>query len=117
MRSTALARSKPQASTRVGNGHALLHGVDGRSVGARRFREVLFELLSTREDRSNPFVTEAQMTLARRAATLAIWCEQADADMANGKAIDIGEYTAATNTLRRVLADAGMTIPKSPIRI
>jgi hypothetical protein len=44
----------------------------------------------------------------RRATTLAVWCEQAEADAAGGKPLNIGEYTTATNTLRRLLLDLGL---------
>jgi hypothetical protein len=46
--------------------------------------------------------------VCRRAATLAVWCEQAEAEMAAGKDIDIGEFTTATNALRRLLQDIGL---------
>ena len=52
--------------------------------------------------------SEAQSLIARRAATLAVWCEQEEAVLASGKPLNIGEYATATNTLRRLLLDLGL---------
>ncbi len=102
--STALDKPKAQARSRIGNGKALLQNVDGRSTAARRYREVLSQLVS--DMGGDP--SEAQIIIARRAATLAVWCEQVESEMANGKGINIGEFTTATNALRRLLADIGL---------
>jgi len=37
-----------------------------------------------------------------------VWCEQAEAEAAAGKPLNIGEYATATNTLRRLLQDIGL---------
>ena len=100
----------PQVRTRVGNGSAILAGIDGRTAGARRYREVLSELCAEITKQARP-LTMAEQMLARRAAFIAIWCENAEARMANGEVVDIGEFTDATNTLRRTLTDAGLVWP------
>ena len=70
----------------------------------RRYKEILGQvLLDLGGDAS-----EAQTIIARRAATLAVWCEASEADMANGQQLDIATYTTATNALRRLLADLGL---------
>ncbi|KSV76695.1 hypothetical protein N182_24800 [Sinorhizobium sp. GL2] len=99
-----IAKSKPQGRSRVGNGRALLANVDGRSVAVRRLKEILAQLVS--DMGGDP--SEAQLIICRRASTLAVWCEQAEAGMANGKEIDISEFTTATNALRRLLTDIGL---------
>lgn len=98
------ATPKPQARTRVGNGSAVLDGVDGRSVVFRRYREILAQLTS--DMGGDP--SEAQQQIARRAAMLAIWCEGEDTKAAKGQAIDIGAYTTASNSLRRLLESIGL---------
>ena len=95
---------KPQAGTSVGNGKDILPGVDGRSVAMRRYKEILGQLV--RDMGGDP--SEAKSIIAKRSATLAVWCENAEADMANGLPIDIGEFTTATNALRRLLTDIGL---------
>ncbi|MGX8013735.1 hypothetical protein ACVDG8_034590 [Mesorhizobium sp. ORM8.1] len=109
MKRNALSFAMPQGRSRVGNGNALLPGIDGRSTGARRYKEILAQLTVelTREGR----VSEARVMLARRAALLAIWCEDVEAQMVNGEPYNIVEFTAATNALRRVLNDAGLVWP------
>jgi hypothetical protein len=97
--------AKPEARSRVSNGKDLfLDGVDGRSVLARRYRDILAQLTS--DIGGDP--SEAQSIIIRRATQLAVWCEQADAAAAGGKPLNIVEYATATNTLRRLLLDLGL---------
>lgn len=98
------ATLKPQARTRVGNGSAVLQDVDGRSVAFRRYREILASLVS--DMGGDP--SEAQQQIARRAASIAIWCEQQDAAAATGTPIEVAPYTTASNTLRRLLESLGL---------
>lgn len=104
---TDLAPLPKPAGTRVGNGSALLAGIDGRSAGARRYKEIVSELSAGLADADRQ-PSSVKMLLVRRAATLAIWCEDTEAKMANGEPIDIGAFTSATNALRRTLTDAGL---------
>jgi isopentenyldiphosphate isomerase len=70
----------------------------------RRYKEVLAQLVT--DVGGDP--TEAQLQIARRAATFVVWCEEVEASMANGQPIDIAEFTTATNALRRLLVDLGL---------
>lgn len=101
---TRSATPKPEARTRVGNGTVVLEGVDGRSVVFRRYREILAQLVA--DMGGDP--SEAQQQIARRAASLAIWCEEQDTAAANGKPIDVAPYTTASNSLRRLLESLGL---------
>ena len=97
--------AKPSARSRVSNGKDLfLEGVDGRSVIARRYRDILAQLTS--DIGGDP--SEAQSIIIRRATQLAVWCEMAEAEAAGGKPLNISEYATATNTLRRLLLDLGL---------
>lgn len=61
--------AKPSARSRVSNGKDLfLDGVDGRSVLARRYRDILAQLVS--DVGGDP--SEAQSLIVRRATTLAV---------------------------------------------
>ena len=103
--SALLDGPKPQARSRISNGSAVfLEGVDGRSVLARRYRDILASLVS--DMGGDP--SEAQSLISRRAATLAVWCELAETAMAKGDNLNIAEFTTATNALRRLLADIGL---------
>ncbi|WP_220149774.1 hypothetical protein [Sphingomonas aracearum] len=82
----------------------VLSGVDGRSLEARRYREILAALVS--DMGGDP--SEAQEQIARRAAMLAIWCEGQDTAAALGTPIDVAAYTTASNALRRLLETLGL---------
>ncbi|MFN3824095.1 MAG: hypothetical protein ACK4RN_08965 [Pseudorhodobacter sp.] len=94
----------PQFSTRKGTGAVVLAGVDGRSMMARRFREIT----ATIENDLGGDLSEAQRHLVARAATLACWCEERETELAQGQAFDASQYATIANALRRLLADIGL---------
>src|SRR5262249_56160555 len=72
--SAAPARAKPEARSRVTNGKStFLDTVDGRSVLARRYRDILGQLVS--DVGGDP--SEAQSILCRRGPAPAAWGHQA----------------------------------------
>lgn len=102
-----LGLPSPTQRTRIGNGKQLFlteNAVDERSAPARRFREVFAQIIS--DIGGDP--SEAQVQIARRAASLCVWAESAEAELAKGNAIDIASFTTAANSLRRLLADLGL---------
>ena len=82
----------------------MLSGVDGRSQLARRFREIVTGI----ESDLGGDLTEAQNQLVARSATLAIWCEEREGELATGAEFDAGQYATISNALRRILADLGL---------
>jgi hypothetical protein len=82
----------------------VLAGVDGRSMMARRFREITTGV----EADLGGDLTEAQRALLARAATLACWCEEREAELAKGEQFDAAEYATIANALRRLLSDLGL---------
>lgn len=94
----------PQFSTRRGTGAVALAGVDGRSMMARRFREIT----ATIESDLGGDLSEAQRHLVARAATLACWCEERESELAQGQEFDAAQYATISNALRRLLADLGL---------
>jgi hypothetical protein len=91
--------------SRVSNGSStFLDGADGRSALARRYKDLLAEMI--RDMGGDP--TAAQAAIARRAATLCVWCEQSEAAMAAGDEIDIGTFATTANAMRRLLVDLGL---------
>lgn len=93
---------KPVRSrTKVAKGRKVLAGVDGRSLMARRYHEVLERLV---EDMGET-PAESQLAIARRAALLAAWCEEAEARfVTGGPAFNLINYTKAANCMRGLLA-------------
>lgn len=94
----------PQFSTRRGTGAIVLAGVDGRSMMARRFREITAGI----ETDLGGDLTEAQRQLVARAATLACWCEERESELAQGQEFDAAQYATIANALRRLLSDLGL---------
>lgn len=94
----------PNFSTKKGQNAVALSGVDGRSLMARRFREIYSGI----ESDLGGDLTEAQRHLIARAATLAIWCEAREAELAQGEDFDAGGYATISNALRRLLSDLGL---------
>ena len=101
---TPLAKPKPQAGTQKGNGRLVLTGVDGRTTAARRFKEVI----ATLSDDLGGDLSQAQQAIAARAATMIVWCEEAETAFANGMALDVTTFATVANALRRLLADLGL---------
>jgi hypothetical protein len=101
--STVVAR-KRNGRSRISNGSAVLENVDGRSATARRYRDILNELIS--DIGGDP--SGAQTAIARRASALCVVCEQAEAEMVAGGVLDLAEFTTAANSLRRLLSDLGL---------
>ena len=101
------AAAKRTGRARISNGNQLFldeADIDGRSVTARRYRDVLSALIS--DLGGNP--SEAQAIIARRAATLTVWAETAESAMAAGSDFDVASFTTACNALRRLLQDLGL---------
>ncbi len=94
----------PQAGTRRGNRAVSLSGVDGRSLMARRFREITAGIETDLGDD----LTEAQRQLVARAATMAIWAEEREAELARGEEFDALQYSTVSNAQRRLLSDLGL---------
>lgn len=102
--SQQLAPPKPTFGTRQGNGTALLPGVDGRSIMARRYRE----LVAAMESDLGGDLPAAKQAIVLRAATLIAWAEQAEAHFVKTGEMDVQQFTTAVNALRRLLADIGL---------
>ena len=102
--SAQMNRPKPQGATRMGTKGTILAGVDMRTAGGRRFKELCADLV----DHLGDDPTAPQLAIIRRAAALAVWCEQAEADQAQGGDFDVASYTTAANTMRRLLSDLGL---------
>lgn len=102
--SPPIARPLPQAATRMGTGGTALAGVDMRTSGGRRYKELCADLVHHLA--GDP--TAPQLAIIRRAAALAVWCEGQEAAQASGADFDVQAFTTAANTLRRLLCDLGL---------
>jgi hypothetical protein len=91
----------------MSNGSKLLPMTDGRSVTARRFKDLVEDIAADLGGRA--MLSEGERQLVRRAALLSAECERHEALSARGEAgFDIELYVVMTNALRRVLETVGL---------
>lgn len=100
-RSDGIERSLTNRS-RVTNGTRLLEGIDGRTPGARRFRDLIDSFASDLGGAQD--LSEAERALVKQAASVTIRAEQLQAAIVRGEAVDPDELIRLSNTSRRLLA-------------
>jgi len=106
-----MAPRPPVARSRVTNGADVLPGVDGRSLLARRYRDIAGAVLADQAGASQ--CSEARLQLIRRFAAACVLAEQLEARLTNGQAIDVGEHAALSSTLVRLASRIGIDrVPK-----
>ena len=106
--STQILDTKSRARSRITNGSGLLQGVDGRSVWARRMRDLVEA--HTADLGGLDMCSQAEQSLVRRVATLSVELEHLEARFATaGGALpqDLDLYQRTANSLRRLLESVG----------
>jgi hypothetical protein len=99
-------RSKTVRS-KLANGSKLLPLTDGRSATARRFRDLIEDIMSDLGGHAT--LSEAQRQLVRRASMLSAESERMEAMWARGEAeFDLNQYCTMANNLRRILETIGL---------
>jgi hypothetical protein len=102
------ARKDPRRS-RVTNGSALLHGVDGRSPWVRRCRDLI--ALHVADLGGEEATSAAERSLVRRASVLTVELERLEAKFALAGAAtheDLDLYQRTAGNLRRLLEAVGL---------
>jgi hypothetical protein len=105
----SLERPKDRQRSKVGNGSALLPGVDGRSAWVRRCRELIQDHISDLGGRDN--CSAAEYSIVRRAAVLSVELERLEVRFAlAGEASDsdLDLYQRTAGNLRRLLEAVGL---------
>jgi len=103
----AVERRPSKQRSRLSNGSKLLPATDGRSVTARRFKD-LIEFICVDLGGADR-LSEGERQLVRRAAALSAECERQEALWARGEAeFDIAAYSTLTSTVRRVFETLGL---------
>jgi hypothetical protein len=97
---------KVYGRSRISNGHDVLPDVDGRSVIARRYRDICSAIFVDQSGVEN--CSEARQQLIRRFAAAAVLAEQLEAKLANGAAIDVSEHALLCSTLTRLAQRIGI---------
>ncbi len=101
--------AKPSRTTRaaVTNGSRLHAGeVDGRTEAARRFRDVLAEIVS--DLGGSDGLSEGQRQLARRAAMMSVEAERMESEAVAGGKLDPDAFGALADRLGRVFNRLGL---------
>ena len=80
--------------------------MDGRSVTARRFRDVYEEIGS--DMGGADLLSEGQRQLARRAAGLSVLSEEIESDLVRERPFSVQNYLMYTNSIRRVFEAIGL---------
>src|ERR1039458_951908 len=99
-------RAKSHARSRVSNGKDLLPGVDGRSLIARRYRDISFAIFADAGGIDQ--CSEARQQLIRRFAACSVIAEMMEAELANGKAINIADHAQLSSTFTRLATRIGI---------
>lgn len=104
--SNRLAPRKAVARSRVSNGTDVLPGVDGRSLVARRYRDIAAQIIADMGgiDRCS----EAKLQLVRRFSAVAVLAEQMEARLARGETVDVAEFSALASTAVRIAQRIGL---------
>ena len=97
---------KAHARSAVSNGKEILPGVDGRSIVARRFRDIVSAIAVDQGGADR--MSEARMQLVRRFAAAAVIAETIEAALANGEEINIQEHALLSSTLTRLASKIGI---------
>jgi hypothetical protein len=100
------ARVKSHARSRVTNGQELLPGIDGRSLQARRYRDLVANLVS--DAGGIEIIAEARLQLIRRFSALAVLAENLEAKIAMGEDINLAEHCVIGSTLVRLASRLGI---------
>ena len=94
-------------------GSALGSNADGRSAAARRFKDILQQILA--DLGGADILSEGQRQLCRRAATLSIQAESMEANAIAGKPFDTDLYGQLTDRLGRCLQRLGLERRQRPV--
>ena len=96
---------------RITNEPWSLTGVDGRTPGGRRFRDLCKAFAGPNGGKRS----EVERSLIRLGAAVTLRCEQLQSDIANGKPVDGDLIIRLSSTAKRILEAIGTT-PMSPKR-
>jgi hypothetical protein len=90
----------------VSNGRDVLPDIDGRTLIARRYRDITNAILVDQGGEAE--CSESRKQLIRRFAAAAVLAEQIEARLARGEPIDISEHAILSSTLVRLAQRIGI---------
>jgi hypothetical protein len=98
--------SKAYARSRLTNGKDLLPNVDGRSLIARRYRDICTAIASDQGGLDQ--LSEARVQLIRRFAACSVLAEEMESHLVRGEQIDITVHVQLTTTMVRIASRIGL---------
>jgi hypothetical protein len=110
--SSSAVRRPPRVRAAVTNDPLALRGVDGRSIVARRYRDVAIALAGDLGGQDK--LSESTKILVRQAAALTVQVEQLQSRIVAGKDVDLEQLTRLSNVLGRTLQRLGLKKPAPP---
>jgi hypothetical protein len=99
-------RRKSHARSRVSNGRDVLPDVDGRTLIARRYRDICAAITSDQGGAGR--LSEARAQLIRRFSAAAVLAEQMEAQLARGEGIDVAQHALLCSSLVRLAQRIGI---------
>jgi hypothetical protein len=93
-------------SSAVSSGRKLFVQGTGNSPWARRYRDLIGQHAA--DAGGADLLSEAQLSLIRRAAALECELEQREGELSLGREIDLDAFQRAANSLRRLLESIGL---------
>jgi hypothetical protein len=96
----------PRVRSAVSNGRRLFVEGDGNSAWSRRYRDLTIAHVNDLGGRDA--LSEAQLSLVRRASAIECELEQMEGRLSRGETIDLDAFTRAAGHLRRILETLGL---------
>jgi hypothetical protein len=101
-----ISRSKTNRSATTNGNRPFALGGDGRGAWVRRWRDLTDLHMADLSDPAT--LSEGQMSLCRRAATIEVQLEQMEAEMSLGNEVEFDVYNRGAGNLRRILESIGL---------
>jgi hypothetical protein len=92
--------------SRISNGKELLPDVDGRSIIARRYRDISGAIIA--DSGGIALCSESRLQLIRRFSAASVLAEQLESKLANGEQIDIAQHSLLVSSLVRLANKLGI---------
>lgn len=100
------ADRKVYGRSKISNGNDLLPDIDGRTLLARRYRDITHALVI--DQGGTEQISEVRLQLVRRFSAAACLAEQMEAKLAAGEDIDIQQHALLSSTMVRVANKIGI---------
>ncbi len=95
----------PRTRSRVSNATVLMDRVDGRSALARRFRDILAQIVV---DQGDSGISEAKMALIRRFCATVIMAEAIETELVEGREVNVEKHALLVSSLVRLAGRIGI---------